>query len=147
MSKKWYNRRSKRNRKNERYKIEAKKFKLKDIVQELSLCGFKQSSFEKVRAAVQLRLKHQDRLHDAFSQKQRLKLRFEARIAEQKSIDQIIKRLRGGSGRVRDKVKLVVFGDGSRMSGIRGTSASVPNRNLQKHAVCRGRNEGFLVKG
>ena len=146
VSKKWFNRRSKRNRKNQRYKTELQKFKLKDIIKELSICTLKHASFSDIQSAVQLRLRHQQRLHDAFSRKQRLKLRYEARIAEQKAIDQIVKRMRGNSGRVDDKVKLIVFGDASRMSGIKGTSASVPNRRIQRHAVHRGKNEGFFVK-
>ena len=146
ISKKWYNLRSKRKRKLQRYKTELHKYKLKNVILELSLCHLKHASYEQIRLAVQLRLKHQLRLFEAFSAKQRLKLRFEARRAEQKTIDEIINRLRGGSGSRTERAKLIVFGDASRMSGIKGTSASVPNRRIQRHAVRRGKNEGFFVK-
>ena len=115
VSKKWFNRRSKRNRKNQRYKTKLQMFKLKDITKELSTCTLKHASFSEIQTAVQvqLRLRHQWRLHEAFSQKQRLKLRYEARIAEQKAIDQIVKRMRGNS-RVDAKVKLIVLRDAPR---------------------------------
>jgi hypothetical protein len=42
-------------------------------------------------------------------------------------------------------VKLVLIGDGSRMSGIKGTTSSVPWAEVRRRFAQRGRNEGFMV--
>ncbi len=42
-------------------------------------------------------------------------------------------------------VKLVLIGDGSRMSCIKGTTSSVPWAAMRRRFAQRGRNEGFMV--
>ena len=42
-------------------------------------------------------------------------------------------------------VKLVLIGDGSRMSGIKGTKSSVPWAEMRRRFAQRGRNEDFMV--
>jgi hypothetical protein len=45
----------------------------------------------------------------------------------------------------QSKVKLVLIGDGSRMSGIKGTKSSVPWAVLRRRFAQRARNEGFMA--
>ncbi len=42
-------------------------------------------------------------------------------------------------------VKLVLIGNGSRMSGIKGTKRSVPWAVVRRRFAQRGRNEGFMA--
>ena len=69
---------------------------------------------------VQLRLQYPNRMHRAFSKKQRWKLEFEACIAEQKAIVQIIKWIRGGTriDKTKSPTKLIVFGEGLKMNDM-----------------------------
>ena len=141
ISKKWYVRRSKRSARINRHKSDVRRFKLNEVTEELAEHHLKHVSYVAVEQAVKLRLKHQRRLHEVFRKRQCRKLRFEARIAEQRTIDQIVKRMRG-----KEKMKLIVFGDGSLMSGIKGTTVGGPNAKIKRHALSRGLNEGFAVK-
>ena len=141
ISKRWYERRSKRRARINRHKSDVRRFKLNEITAALAEHHLKHVAYDAVKQAVKLRLKHQRRLHEVFSKRQRLKLKFEARTAEQKTIDQIVKRMRG-----KKKMKLIVFGDASKMSGIRGTTMGAPNAKIKRHALSRGLNEGFAVK-
>ena len=141
ISNRWYERRSKRRARINRHKSDVRRFKLNEITAALAEHYLKHVAYDAVKQAVKLRLKHQRRLHEVFSKRQRLKLKFEARIAEQKTIDRIVKRMRG-----KKKMKLIVFGDASRMSGIRGTTMGAPNAKIKRHALSRGLNEGFAGK-
>ena len=138
ISRRWYERRSKRRARINRHKSDVRRFKLNEITAAFAEHHLKHVSYDAVKEAVKLRLKHQRRLQEVFSKRQRLKLRFEARIAEQKTIDPIVKRMRG-----KKKMKLIVFGDASRMSGIRGTTMGAPNAKIKRHALSRGLNEGL----
>ena len=143
ISKRWYNLRSKRLARTNRHKADVGRFGLKDSLEALAENHLKHAGFAEIRIGVRVRLQHQISMHNAFSNKQRLKLRFEARIAEKKAIDQVITRMRGGPN---GPVKLIAFGDGSRMHGMRGTTVGAPNARIKRHAVRRGKNEGFFVK-
>ena len=94
ISKKWYVRRSKRSARINRHKSDVRRFKLNEVTEALAQHHLKHVSYVAVEQAVKLRLKHQRRLHEVFSKRQNLKLRFEARIAEQSTINQIVKRMR-----------------------------------------------------
>ena len=121
--------------------MDVRRFGIEAATKALGEHHLKSTDYAEVAKAVQVRLKYQRRMHETFSKKQRLKQRFEARIAEKTTIDQIVKRMRG-----KEKMKLIVFGDGSKMNGIKGTTMGVPNLKIKRHALSRGLNEGFAVK-
>ncbi|CAK9017995.1 Hypothetical protein SCF082_LOCUS13902 [Durusdinium trenchii] len=141
VSKAEYNLKSKRTKTKKRADRDRKRFGLVEVEDQMASLSFKTDAFEVVKAAVHLRLRHHQRMHDAQSNRQKLKLKFEARIAEQRQIDAILKDLTFGF-----EAKVVVIGDGSRMSGIRGTTCGVPNSKIKRKAVKVGKERGFFVK-
>ena len=93
-----------------------------------------------MRASIRTHLYYADRLHHVYSNKQRLKLKQEARIARNREIDKAITFIRGPR-----KAKFVAFGNGSRMSGIKGTSNGFPHKVIKRKARQRARNEGWHI--
>ena len=94
ISKCWYILRSKRLVRTNRHKADDRRFESKDGMSALAEYHLKHAGFAEMRIGVRVRLQHQISMLSAFSNNQRLKLRFEARIAEQKAIDQILRRMR-----------------------------------------------------
>ena len=137
-----YNKRSKRKKVNKRAERDRKRFKMVEVYDELAVSGsLKGCEYESIVTAVQLRLRHQEAMHKCQSNRQKLKLKFEARIAQRKEMDRIIDFVKWGKG--EGAAKVIFWGDGSKMHGIKGCSTSVPNRRIKRHTVKRGRNEGF----
>ena len=141
VSKATYNLKSKRNKVKKRAERDRKRFGVHHIIDELSTNSFKTPHFDDVMRATQVRLRHHRVMHEVQSNKQKLKLKFEARIAEQREIDNIIKDLTFDY-----TAKLVVIGDGSRMSGMRGTTCGVANSKIKRKMVKVGKQRGFFVK-
>ncbi|CAK9034974.1 Hypothetical protein SCF082_LOCUS21095 [Durusdinium trenchii] len=142
LSKGWYTKHSKRRKMKRRGDRDTPK----QINKELSEHSLKTSSVESLLTAVRLRFKHHDETHAAASKKQRLKLRFEVKQAEERAINNTINWiLRGGKHTGAREVDVVVFGDAGRMSGLKGTSVSAPMAKIKRLATRRGRVEGFQV--
>ncbi|CAK9034980.1 Hypothetical protein SCF082_LOCUS21098 [Durusdinium trenchii] len=142
LSKGWYTKQSKRSKMKRRGDRDTPN----QINRELSEHPLKTSSVESLLPAVKLRFKHHDKTHTAASKKQRLKLRFEVKQAEERAINNTINWiLRGGKHTGEREVDVVVFGDAGRMSGLKGTSVSAPMAKIKRLATRRGRVEGFQV--
>jgi hypothetical protein len=139
MSKNWYDQVSKRNKVRRRDARDRKRSTgLREAVATLSQHSIRGTRWANIQAAIRAHLEQHECLARVFSAKQRLKLLHEAKIARDRAIDLCVNFIRGDNS-----IKLAVLGDAGRMSGIKGTSSSVPLARIKRLAVRRSRAEGW----
>lgn len=125
---------------NKRVANDRKRFQVDQIIALYSLNTLKQTDLENVLQAARDRFQCHQQMHEAHSQRQKLKLQFECRRRSMRANDKAINFLRHSP-----KVKLVVIGDAGKLYGLKGTSGPAPVKKIKRIAVKRGRNEGFVV--
>ena len=125
---------------NKRVANDRKRLDIDHIIALYSLCTLKTTDFENVLEAARHRFQSHDLMHQAHSQRQKLKLQFECRRRTMRANDKAVNFLRHSP-----KVKLVVIGDAGKLYGLKGTSGPAPVKKIKRIAVKRGRNEGFVV--
>ena len=140
ISKKWYNKRSNRDRVKKRSERMMKKYQLNEIWELYGSLPIKGPEFAMVCLGVKERIFYHLDVHDSMSTTQSLRIKFTAKCKERKAMNEVLNIL------LEDGVKLLAFGDGSKLHGIRGTSCGVPNKRIKRLAIQRGKQEGFWVK-
>jgi hypothetical protein len=148
LSKGWYNKISKRNKMRRKDERDRKRYKITQVIETLAQHSLRTPHWETLKRAVRVRLDMHEKLHQHYSRKQRLKLKFEVKMAQERAINETIDFLRGKKNPTTGETfsnpaKLVVVGDGGRMSGLRGTTCSAPMAKIKRLAVRRARVEGW----
>jgi hypothetical protein len=133
-SKKEYNHKSKRNKKNRKMGRLRKSKDIQKIQNQLSLNTIKTANPEKLVAAIFLCMQHYDSITNHYNNHQLRKLKFEARIAEQRTIDQLVHYVTW-EGR-----KVLGLGDCSKTTGFKSLSPGGPTKKIKRHAVKKGYN-------
>jgi transposase len=133
-SKKRYDHESKRTRVLKKWKRIQKKIDVKEMVDELSYASLKTPFWEEIRRAVQIRSNIYAPLYTFYNNKQMLKLKAEARMAERRTIDSLVHWVTWGG------TKPLGWGDGSKTTGFRGTSPGGPLKKIRRYAVKKGYN-------
>ena len=170
ISKGEYNHRSKRGKVNRKHKRDAKRTHLDKTYAYLAGFTLRTCSWHEMRRAIKAFVHNHASLHRFNSRKPWLKLKFEAKQAEQCAINHIIDRVLRGKTEKRkrlgrnqrrqarlehksfyeekgyDGAKLVVIGDGGRMSGIKGTSCGAPIAKIKRLARQRSNHEGWYIR-
>jgi hypothetical protein len=139
LSKKWYNTVSKRNKVVERQLWNVQNYDLNTIHAELSDHHLKSTDLAFLASSITRRTAQQGQQHQVYSRKPWLKLKFEARISTQKTIDGIINKW-------KSKGRVIAMGDCSRLSGMRGTTVGGPNKKILRLARKRERTENFQIR-
>lgn len=130
---KWrYNRESKRNKVNRKVCLLQRDVEIQACQKVLSQHTMKTTSLEAMCKAVRVRCKFYDVLYAHYSNRQFLKLKMEARMAEQKAIDTMLNWVTYG------KTKALGIGDGSKTTGFRGTSPGGPTKKIKRYAIKSG---------
>jgi hypothetical protein len=148
LSKGWYNKISKRNKMKRKEERDRKRYRMDHALETLSRNSLRTPHWDALRRAIRVRLDLHDTLHRHYSRKQRLKLKFEVKMAQERAIHETIDFLRGKKNPLTGETysnpaRLVVVGDGGRMSGLRGTTCSAPMAKIKRLAVRRARVEGW----
>lgn len=127
---KWrFNFESKRNKVNRKVKLLQRDLGIRVCQNILSQHTMKTTSLENMRKAVLVRCKFYDALYVHYSNRQYMKLKMEARIANQRAIDDMLNWVTYG------KSKILGIGDGSKTTGFKGTSPGGPTKKIKRHAI------------
>jgi hypothetical protein len=169
ISKKEYAHKTKRGKVTKKEARDRKRHRIDQVIERLSQLTLKTSSWRLLLAAVVTAAECLDSLHTFYSRKPWLKLKFEAKQAEQRAFYHVIdnvfrgknnkKNMKKKKKKKRKKwtkttkpkpectnqpgAKLVVIGDGGRMSGIKGTTSSAPVAKIKRLAVKLARRQGW----
>ena len=169
ISKREYNHRSKRGKVNRKHARDAEN-KMQITYAYLATFSLRTWSWPELRRAIKAFAHNHTSLHKFNSRKRWLKLKFEAKQAEQRTINHVInhvlrgkpdkrKRLWRKTRRRRrkknkscytpkgyDGAKLVVIGDAGKMSGLKGTSCGAPLAKIKRLATQISKHQGWYIR-
>lgn len=131
-SKKRYVHEAKRRKVLERIKILQRHKGVRALEAQLSERSLKTTDFGDLREAILLRCEVYDAIYGHYHNRQLLKLKAEARIAEKRAIDRMLNWVTYG------KKKPLGLGDCSKTNGFKGTSPGGPTKRIKRHAIKSG---------
>lgn len=131
-TKKRYNFESKRNKVNKKMKFIQSDKILKEYRDWLSMNTMKSPHSEDIRQAVFIEIEAYGVMYKRYSNRQFLKLKMEARMAENKTMDKMIHWITWGGK------KPLGWGNVTRTSGFKGSTSSGPVRKIRRRAVKKG---------
>ena len=170
ISKAEYNHRSKRGKKNRKHARDAKRTAIDKTYAYLAGFTLRTCSWPEMRSAIRAFVQNHASLHRFNSRKPWLKMQFEADQAEQRAINHVINRVLRGKGPKRKRLhrnqrrrakkkhnslystkgyqgaKLVVVGDGGKMSGIKGTSCGAPMAKIKRLATQLSKQQDWHIR-
>ena len=145
---------SKANKVNHEYTKLRDRLELNVIFNEFGSQSLKKSNMQNMLVGIQKRVGHNDEVHRKITSKKYLKLKFEAKIAYQRCIDQIANWcIHGYTTKTPfekqdhiEKRKFVVFGDCSKLSGLKGSSSGMAMQPLKRLLMMRSYHEEFDIR-
>jgi hypothetical protein len=149
ISKGEYNHRSKRGKVNRKHTRDAKRMRIDKTYAYLATFTLKTCSWQEMRRAVKAFVHNHATLHRFNSRKQWLKLKFEARQAEERAINHVINHVLRGKSKSKKGyagAKLVVIGDAGKMSGLKGTSCGAPMAKIKRLAVKLSKQQEWHIR-
>lgn len=138
-TKRRYNHSSFRDRVNGRVASLRERSGIQCLMDQLSANSLKTSNLQALRERILVHCHIYGTIYDVFSNHQYQKLKVTARMKEKRTIDEMIHWITWGGK------KPLGIGDGSKTSGLKGTTPGGPIRKLRRHAIKRG-YEWNLVK-
>ena len=134
-TKKRFNHESKRNKVNRKSQRLLKRNKdVQVALNELAENTAKTHNFNDLCQAFRVRIDNYDLIYNCFANKQFMKLKAEARMAEQRTMDNLVNWISYG------KTKAVGIGDCSRTHNFKGRSPSGPSKKIRRYFVKKGVN-------
>ena len=136
-----FNHESKRNKVNRKVARLQKNVRVQEALNQLAEHTLKTPDFEELCEAIRVRTKHYDLIYNHYANKQFLKLKAEARMAEVSALDGLVNWISYG-GR-----KPVGIGDCAKTSGFRGLSAGGPTKKIRRLFIKRGLDATLVAEG
>lgn len=131
-TKKRYNHESKRNKKNKKTRKLQKSIVIKQRQAQLSKHTLKTAKYDKIVAAAKKHIAFYRIITKHYNNHQYRKLKFECRIAEQKTIDRVVNYI------TWEGTKVTGIGDCSKTTGFKSCSPGGPIKKIKRHAKKKG---------